>query len=222
MLVETANYYLADEEGNEYVQFNAWEVDRYTEAFEASVAYTFNYNDAERDDEEFTVYIERQESESEAWEITTIEDLMDTFVDVPISLYKNVMFMEDGMTETVIAREGEEIAFLFQTERSDLDIAVEFDEENRLIYSTGTFGDSIQDEDGFYYSFRSFGVEYDAEQIETSVAFTIKGMNFGSGLDIQYNVNFELEEWDSQAYYYAYNGGEVEDDSTEYEIRNMN
>lgn len=127
------------------------------------------------------------------------------------------------MTETVMAREGEDIAFLFQTERSDLDIAIEFDDDNYLIYPTGTYGDSIQDSDGYYYSFRSFGVEYDADHAEASVAFRVKGMNFGSGLDLRYNVNFELAEWDSAAYYYAYNGfTDVEDDSVEYEIRNMN
>lgn len=95
LLVQTANYYLQDEENGEFIQFNAWEVDRYTEAYEASADYIFSYNHDEihRRDDEFTVYIERQESESEAWEITTIEDLMDIYIDAPISINKNVMFM---------------------------------------------------------------------------------------------------------------------------------
>jgi hypothetical protein len=64
MLIESANYYLADTEYDSYVQFNAWEVDRYTEGTEASAAYSFVFDDEDKSDEEFTVNIERLVEES--------------------------------------------------------------------------------------------------------------------------------------------------------------
>ena len=146
LLVSTADYYVPDDENGEFFQFNAWSVDRYTEMYEASVTYTFEYDDEDESDYEFTVYIERQESESEAWEITAVEDLLETYEDLcsTCGFVKEVEFLMDGDETYAWAREGDEIGFIFFSERSDLDIAFEFDEDNTLLYATGTFADAIR------------------------------------------------------------------------------
>ena len=92
MLIETANYYIEDPDNSleTYVQFNAWEVDRYTEATEASVEYSFYFEDSDVSDEEFTINLAREESESEDWQITTIEELIDVYYDLDHPFYISV------------------------------------------------------------------------------------------------------------------------------------
>jgi len=60
LLVETADYYIEDTEYSTYVQFNAWEMDRYTETNSATVQYDFVFDDEDRDDVTFTINIERE------------------------------------------------------------------------------------------------------------------------------------------------------------------
>ena len=236
LLIETADYYVEDPDNDEYFQFNAWSVDRYTEIYEATVNYYFEYDDVDRSDYDFTVYIERQESESEAWEITSVEDLIATFEDLcaTCGFVNQVEFMQDGDSTYAWAREGDEIGFIFFSERSDIDIAFEFDEDNTLLYSTGTTADAVryqvEGEEPWYYWYRSFAVEWDPEETEATIDFRIKAMSFGSALDFDFLVNFELDDWNSDNYYsyggdysyYYYSDYEYEYSSFEGSIRNAN
>lgn len=198
------------------MQFNAWEVDRYTEASEAQITYTFSFIDPERDDYTFTINIERQESETEAYEITTVEEMIDVYYDVENPFYVDVDWMEDRDVLEIMAPEGDELGLLFFSERSDLEIEVEFDDGNMLIYSTGTFANAIE-MDGFFYWYRSYAVEYDVEETSAQIRFRIKGMSFGSSLDLAYYVNFELDDWNSDDYFENLSDFDAEEDYSTYE-----
>jgi hypothetical protein len=230
LLIESANYYLADTEYDSYVQFNAWEVDMFTEVTEASVAYTFVFDDEDKSDEEFTINIAREESESEAdWEITNIEDLIDTYYDLDHPFYIGVDddWFFDGSEGYAYGRAGDELGFLFYSERQNLEVTLEFTEGNTLLYEAGTTANAISSEDGFYYWYRSIAVTENADETDSSVTFRIKDMSFGSNLDLEYTVAFYLDDWDSDEYYaYAFDYSDYayyeEYSDYEYGINNMN
>lgn len=118
-------------------------MDRYTDSNSASVQYDFVFDDEDRDDVTFTINIEREQVETEQWELHSIEELIDTYYNLDWPNYVGVDWMQDGDTSYVYAQEGSEFGYLFFSERDDLEIDFEFDEDNRILYSTGDFANAV-------------------------------------------------------------------------------
>lgn len=134
---------LSSDQSATYNQVTAFQVARNLDAYETEITYEFVFEDETTF--EFTILFVRAAYATNEYQITGIEDLIDTYYGLDHQFYISLDWLDDrGETMHIMAEGREEFGFLFYSERSDVQIESSLADGTSLIYETGDYAEAVE------------------------------------------------------------------------------